>query len=108
MDPIARSSPEVGTTVDVEAALGRLPQPLRQRVGRILSRYPGRILLGTAATCMRIELFDRSMTIAAQFFTSVFPVLILMTAWGGRPDTDVIADALDMPAATRSILDQAA
>ena len=108
MDPIARSSPEVGTTVDVEAALGRLPQPLRQRVGRILSRYPGRILLGTAATCMRIELFDRSMTIAAQFFTSVFPVLILMTAWGGRPDTDVIADALDMPEATRSIFNQAA
>ena len=29
----------------------------------LLSHYPGRIVLRTAATCIRIELFDRSMTI---------------------------------------------
>ena len=76
-------SPEAATAADVEAALGRLPPRLRRWVAWLLSRYPGRILLGTAATCIRIELFDRSMTIAAQFFTSVLPLLILAVSWGG-------------------------
>jgi len=103
----ASSSPEAVTAANVEAALGRLPPRLRRGVAWLLSRYLGRILLGTAATCIRIELFDRSMTIAAQFFTSVFPLLILVVSWGVGPGADAVADAVDMPEPTRTILDQA-
>ena len=106
MSTPARSTPEAVTAAEVEAAIARLPPRLRRWVTRLFSRYPGRILLGTAATCVRIELFDRSMTIAAQFFTSVFPLLILVVSWGSGPVTDQIAKALNMPDATRSILDQ--
>ena len=47
------------------------------------------------------------MTIAAQFFTSVFPILILFASWVGGLRTDTIADAMDMPEESRSMLDQA-
>jgi len=73
----------------------------------LLSNYPGRIVLSTAATCIRIELFDRSMTVAAQFFTSVFPILILVSTWSSS-DADVIENALSMPEGTQSILEDAA
>ena len=91
-----------------EAALSRLPPRLRQWVVWLLSHYPGRIVLRTAATCIRIELFDRSMTVAAQFFTSVFPILILVSTWSGGANTDAIESALSMPEETTSILDDAA
>ena len=47
------------------------------------------------------------MTIAAQFFTSVFPILILLATWAGSVRTDTIAEAVDMPEESRSMLDQA-
>jgi membrane protein len=52
-------------------------------------------------------MFDRSMTIAAQFFTSVFPILILFMTWADSRDTNRLADALDLPAETRSVLEDA-
>jgi len=90
-----------------EAALARLPPRLRSRVVWLLSRWPGRIAIRTAATCIRVELFDRSMTIAAQFFTSVFPVLILLATWFSGDDTDAFADAIDLPDESRAVLDAA-
>lgn len=56
---------------------------------------------------VRKEMFDRSMTIAAQFFTSVFPVLILFTTWANSRDADRLADALSLPEETRSLLEGA-
>lgn len=90
-----------------EAALSRLPPWLRRVVRWLLSRWPGRIAIRSAETCIRIELFDRSMTIAAQFFTSVFPILILIATWRGSADTDQIADVVSMPQESRSVLEQA-
>jgi membrane protein len=55
---------------------------------------------------MRIELFDRSMTIAAQFFTSVFPTLIMLATWVGGGSNE-IAEAMGIPQQTRSVLDEA-
>ena len=93
-----------------EAALAEVLQrmPLRvQRVlVRLLDRWPGRVALRSAASCIRIEVFDRSMTIAAQFFTSVFPILILLASILGAADSGAIADAVDMPDESREVLDE--
>jgi membrane protein len=89
-----------------KAALSHLPPWLRRVVEWLLSRWPGRIAIRTAATSIRIELFDRSMTIAAQFFTSVFPTLIMLATWIGGGSNE-IAEALGIPKQTQSILDDA-
>jgi membrane protein len=90
-----------------EAALSRLPPRLRRVVAWLLSRWPGRILIHGARACIRVDIFDRSMTIAAQFFSSVFPILILFATWAYAGDTRRVADAVDMPAQSRSVLDDA-
>ncbi|HEX5920013.1 MAG TPA: YhjD/YihY/BrkB family envelope integrity protein [Nocardioides sp.] len=88
-------------------ALERLPPWLRRPMTRLLEGWLGRIALSSAESGVRIEIFDRSMTIAAQFFTSVFPILILFASWVGNVRTDSIAEAIDMPEASQSVLDQA-
>ena len=87
--------------------MGRLPPRLRAWLAWLLSRWPGRILLRSAATCIRLEVFDRSVIIAAQFFTSVFPILILFATWVGADDADRFADAVNMPAESRAVLEDA-
>ena len=52
-------------------------------------------------------MFDRSMTIAAQFFTAVFPILILFTNWAASRDADRLADAMALPDETSSVLGDA-
>jgi membrane protein len=106
--PQRMGPPEPGTPeAAVQAALRRLPPRLRRTVAQLLSQWPGRIALRTAASCIRIEIFDRSMTIAAQFFTSVFPILILMATWVGAAGSAEIAEAVDLPEESQSVLDQA-
>lgn len=91
----------------VERILGLLPTRLRGPVEWSLSRWPGRIGLRSAASCIRIELFDRSMTIAGQFFTSVFPILVTIAVWFGSDDSNRIANALNMPEQSRDVLNDA-
>ena len=106
--PQRMGPPEPGTPeAAVQAALRRLPPRLRRSVAQLLSQWPGRIALRSAASCIRIEIFDRSMTIAAQFFTSVFPILILLATWVGAAGSAGIAEAVDLPDESRSVLDQA-
>jgi membrane protein len=95
------------TEARAEAALERLPPRLSDASHWLLARWPGRILVHTAAACMRVDLFDRAMTIAAQFFTSVLPILILTATWAASRDADAIVDALGVPEQSRSIIEQA-
>jgi len=44
----------------------------------------------------RIEIFDRAMSVAAQLFTSVFPMLILLASWFGNT-SHLFANTLGMP-----------
>jgi membrane protein len=90
-----------------DRARTRLPRRLQPVVAWALSHWPGRIFMRTAATAARIELFDRSMTIAAQLFTSVIPLLILSAVFLGRRQGNQIADLIGMPPTTRGILDEA-
>ncbi|MGO4256908.1 YhjD/YihY/BrkB family envelope integrity protein [Marmoricola sp. RAF53] len=90
----------------VEATLARLPGPLSRVAWALLDRWPGRIAIGTAKSCVRIELFDRSMTIAAQLFTSVFPILIAVASWV-HPDVSQIAGQSALPGASEAAVAQA-
>ena len=99
------SSPESRLAI-TDAMLSRLPERLRGWVEWALSRWPGRILERVTAGSVRLELFDRSMTIAAQLFTSVFPILIAiasLTAGSAKQVDDVI----ELPPATQQVLDDA-
>ena len=58
--------------------LSRLPDPARNLAARVLDTWPGRTVERGARALIEIEVFDRSMTLAAQAFTSVFPLLILV------------------------------
>jgi membrane protein len=69
--------------------------------------WVGRLLTRTAAGLIRIQIFDRSMTLAAQAFTSVFPVLILLGAVLGGGQGDLLADIAHLPPPTRYVLDDA-
>jgi membrane protein len=84
-----------------------LPPRLRDAVEWGASRWPGRIVLNSVANVARIELFDRAMTIAGQFFTSIFPILVLISVIVDRNDSHQIADALNMPGQTQNVLSDA-
>ena len=93
-----------GAKAATDAALHRLPPWLQRLVSRALDAWPGRILINTIASFVRIETFDRAMTLAAQFFSSVLPIVILFATWGNPED---FAEALDMPEESRSVVEQA-
>jgi membrane protein len=96
-----------GARAAASPALRRLPPRLQRAVGWLLSRWLGRIVLDAVRDFVRLEMFDRSMTIAAQFFTAIFPVLILFTTWASSRDADRVADVLSLPEETRSLLGDA-
>jgi membrane protein len=87
----------------------RLAVPGRWRayVAWLAESWVGRLLTGTAAGLIRIQIFDRSMTLAAQAFTSVFPVLILLGAVLGSGQADRLADIAHLPPPSRYVLDDA-
>jgi membrane protein len=88
----------------VNDVVGRLPPRLQRLVGGLVDAWPGRVLIRSTASFIRIETFDRSMTIAAQFFSSILPLVILFATWG---NPDGIASALDMPEQSRTVVEEA-
>jgi membrane protein len=80
---------------------------VRRTAHRFVARWPGRVLLGTVAALVRIQVFDRAMTIAAQAFTSIFPVVILVGAVLGRGPSARMAELAQLPQATQQLLDDA-
>jgi len=77
-----------------------------------LERTPASVVrLGTTVVraVVDIEPFDRAMTLAAQAFTSIFPLVIALAAVLPRGQSlgDLIADNLDVPPSTRDALEAA-
>ncbi len=105
--PDAAGSAEAEARARAEVALHRLPPGLQHKMAWLLSRWPGRIAIRSTASFVHLGIFDRSMTLAAQFFTSILPILILIATWVGSRDTNRVADALKMPAESRNALQQA-
>lgn len=79
----------------------------RRLVAWLVSHRPGRVVVRTARAFNRVELFDRSMTVAAQLFTCIFPILILLATVATRRDSDRISDAVSMPEKSRQVLEEA-
>ncbi len=90
-----------------EELIARLPPSLRRIVDRMAARWPGRVALGTAGSLARIEIFDRAMTVAAQIFTSVFPLLIMAATWLDTSRADELAESIQVPEPTRDVLQPA-
>ena len=100
---------EGGSAIEAKAkaALHRLPPWLQHLSAWLLSRWPGRVVTRGLESFVRLDMFDRSMTIAAQFFTSVFPILILFATWAATRDADRLGDAVSLPEETQSVLQDA-
>ena len=69
-----------------------------------------RVITRTAGGLQQVEPFDRGMTLAAQAFTSIFPLIIAIAALlpdssGSLPDR--ISDALGVPDSSRAVIEQA-
>ena len=80
---------------------------LHRTASAAMARWPGRITVATTSGLVRVQIFDRSMTIAAQAFTSIFPTLILLGALLGRRLSTQVADLADLPDASQQVLDEA-
>jgi membrane protein len=83
-----------------------LPGPLRPPVAWIADRPAGRILAGTASGLVRVQIFDRAMTLAAQAFTSLFPIFIMVGALFGAEQVSQFASLARMPASSRHLIDE--
>ncbi|MFG1990878.1 YhjD/YihY/BrkB family envelope integrity protein [Actinoplanes sp. NPDC048988] len=71
------------------------------------TRWPGRVGLGTLAVIVRLEIFDRAMTLAAQLFTSIFPLLIMMAVLLGRTFDEKLAEVVKVPDEVAKVLNEA-
>jgi membrane protein len=100
-------SSEAAAREMAEKVLHRLPSWLQRLLSRLFTGWLGRVVLHGLRSFVRLDMFDKSMTIAAQFFTSVFPILILFTTWVSSRETHRLADALSLPEETRSVLEDA-
>lgn len=74
------------------------------KAASLTKRWPGRVVLRSAEGAVRIEIFDRAMTIAAQLFTSVFPIMIMAAEWLRLDDFERLSQAVNMPPQIRLIL----
>lgn len=90
----------------LDRALDALPARLRRLAVRLIDTWPARIGLGMAWSLQRIEIFDRAMAVAAQLFTSVFPLLILLASWFGDASHD-LSTTLGTPPAAEAQVDAA-
>ncbi|GAA4600556.1 membrane protein [Actinoplanes octamycinicus] len=85
----------------------RIPAWLRPRAALWLGGRVGRLVLDGAGELVRVQIFDRSMTLAAQSFTSVFPLLIMLAALVGAGHRARLAEVLHLPATSERLLQQA-
>lgn len=90
----------------VDAVITRLPGWAKGPVDWFLSLWIGRTLLRVAGACVRVEIFDRAMTIAAQFFSSILPLLIVAVTFLGA-GSDQISDVIGATGSSEELIDEA-
>jgi membrane protein len=76
-------------------------------MNRYANSWPGRVFDSSLRGLVSFEVFDRSMTLAAQAFTSVFPLLILVATLRPRREDPVgstLADGLGLSQQARDAL----
>ncbi|WIM98414.1 YhjD/YihY/BrkB family envelope integrity protein [Actinoplanes oblitus] len=85
----------------------RIPRWLRPRAALWLGGRVGRLVLHGAGELVRVQIFDRSMTLAAQSFTSIFPLLIMLAAVLGPHYRSRLTGLLHLPADSERLLQEA-
>jgi membrane protein len=90
-----------------QVRLDAVPRRLRPLAEAVLAHRLGGLLLRVAGEVVRVQIFDRSMTLAAQAFTSVFPILIMLGALSGASVRGWINDRLNLPAQSQRLLQEA-
>jgi membrane protein len=93
--------------MDLERGLAILPGWLRPRAGLVLASWFGRVLLRCFTGLLQVQIFDRAMTLAAQAFTSIFPLLIMFGTLLGAQYSTELADTLDLPDSAKRLLTDA-
>jgi membrane protein len=93
--------------MDAERGLAALPRWLRPRAALVLASWFGTLLLRCVAGFLQVQIFDRAMGLAAQAFTSIFPLLIMFGTLIGAQHSNELADALDLPESSRRLLTDA-
>ncbi|MGZ4638768.1 MAG: YhjD/YihY/BrkB family envelope integrity protein [Actinomycetes bacterium] len=72
--------------------------------------YLVRIVTRTLTDLQRIDPFDRAMTLSAQAFTSLFPLVIAAVSFLRRGDAETLSDQLShtmsLPPSTQAVLDE--
>jgi membrane protein len=95
------------STAEAAQIVARTPARLRPAVSWVMGTWLGRSLLRLTARFVKVQMFDRSMTVAAQVFTSAFPILIMAAAWLGSRSSNAVADAVGLPEETENLLQDA-
>lgn len=103
----ATESPKPAPGARRNATVQRLPSWLRRTLSWLVSRWPGRVAIQAAAGFVRVGIFDRSMTIAAQFFSSVFPILIVFATLRSGGNLRSMEEASHMPQETQVLVNEA-
>jgi membrane protein len=91
---------------DAARLLVALPGPLRPPLTWIAGRPVGRILFRTTSGLVAVQIFDRAMTLAAQAFTSLFPILIMVGAIFGADQVAEFASLARMPESSRYLIQE--
>jgi membrane protein len=88
--------------------LARMSPRAKKRLRWMVDNWPGRVVFRLVAGLRQLQIFDRAMTIAAQTFTSVFPIIIMwVSIFGGRYASKSLGDS-GLPRDVENMLDDVA
>ena len=91
----------------VAGVLAAVPGRLRPPIAWLARQRVAKLLAQAAAGLVQVQIFDRAMTLAAQVFTSVFPLLIMVGVVFGRDQSGRLSDFAHLPEASRQVIDDA-
>jgi membrane protein len=78
--------------------------------GKVLAVVPHRLrapIVTVLNELLRVQIFDRSMTLAAQAFTSIFPLLIMVSTLAGGGSRRHLGELVRLPDVSARLLDDA-
>jgi membrane protein len=84
--------------------LDRLSPKSKSRLIWMVDNWPGRVMFRTVSGLRRLQIFDRAMTIAAQLFTSVFPIIIMGASLLGRDSASQAIAGSGLPPDAEQVL----
>lgn len=87
--------------------LAAVPVRFRPPAAAVLRNRAGGMLPHIVGELGRVQIFDRSMTLAAQAFTSVFPLLIMLGALLGGRAGEHLDDLVRLPDASARLMGEA-